>query len=93
MKVVLMAVGVASVTRSMPAGIGVVVPVISCVQAYVAPAVDEGQGTFVLYLPMLCRGWPHVSFYPADGGGDFGGNYFGTGDSVLTRWWGSKDSD
>src|SRR5205823_4601305 len=28
-------------------------------------------------------------FYPADGGGDFGGNYFGTGDSVLERWWGS----
>jgi hypothetical protein len=39
---------------------------------------------------MSCRGWPHVSFYPAGGGGDFGGNYFGTGASVLKRWWGSE---
>jgi hypothetical protein len=31
-----------------------------------------------------------VSFYPADGGSDFGGNYFGTGDSVLKQWWGAK---
>ena len=52
--------------------------------------VKRGDGTFTLVLPMSCRGWPHVSFYPADGGGDFGGNYFGTGDSVLKRWWGSK---
>jgi len=51
--------------------------------------VTRGNGTFTLYLPMSCRGWPHVSFYPSDGGGDFGGNYFGTGDSVLKRWWGS----
>ena len=55
--------------------------------------VDQGDGTFTLYLPMSCRGWPHVSFYPAEGGGDFGGNYFGTGDSVLKRWWGSKETD
>jgi hypothetical protein len=55
--------------------------------------VDRGSGTFTLTLPMSCRGWPHVSFYPADGGGDFGGNYFGTGDSVLMRWWGSKETD
>ena len=55
--------------------------------------VDRGDGTFTLQLPMSCRGWPHVSFYPADGGGDFGGNYFGTGDSVLKRWWGSKETD
>lgn len=55
--------------------------------------VDRGNGSFTLFLPMSCRGWPHVSFYPADGGGDFGGNYFGTGDSVLKRWWGSKDTD
>jgi hypothetical protein len=52
--------------------------------------VNQGNGTFTLFLPMSCRGWPHVSFYPAEGGGDFGGNYFGTGDSVLKRWWGSK---
>lgn len=53
--------------------------------------VDEGEGTFTLFLPMSCRGWPHVSFY-ADGG-SFSGNYFGTGDSVLKRWWGSEESE
>jgi beta-lactamase regulating signal transducer with metallopeptidase domain len=47
--------------------------------------VDRGSGSFTLYLPMLARGWPHVSFYPADGGDSFGGNYFGTGDSVLKQ--------
>ena len=49
--------------------------------------VTRGDGTFTLFLPMSCKGWPHVSFYPADGGSDFGGNYFGTGDSVLKQWW------
>ena len=44
-----------------------------------------------LILPMSCRGWPHVSFYPAGGGESFGGNYFGTGDSVLKSWWGEKE--
>ena len=52
--------------------------------------VDHGNGTFTLFLPMSCRGWPHVSFYPAEGGEGFGGNYFGTGESVLKKWWGSK---
>jgi hypothetical protein len=55
--------------------------------------VEQGDGTFTLFLPMSCRGWPHISFYPAGGGGDFGGNYFGTGESVLKRWWGSKETD
>ena len=55
--------------------------------------VTQGTGTFTLFLPMSCRGWPHLSFYPADGGEEFGGNYFGTGDSVLKRWWGSKETD
>jgi beta-lactamase regulating signal transducer with metallopeptidase domain len=55
--------------------------------------VKEGSGTFTLFLPMSHRGWPHVSFYPAGGGSDFGGNYFGTGDSVLKQWWGSKETD
>src|SRR5258707_8658950 len=41
--------------------------------------VDHGNGGFTLFLPMSCRGWPHVSFYPADGGDDFGGHYFGKG--------------
>jgi beta-lactamase regulating signal transducer with metallopeptidase domain len=58
-----------------------------------ATVVDRGNGTFTLFLPMSCRGWPHVSFYPADGGGVLGGNYFGTGDSVLKQWWGSKEKD
>lgn len=52
--------------------------------------VKKGEGNFTLYLPMSCSGWPHISYYPAKGGGDFGGNYFGTGDSVLRKWWGSK---
>ena len=53
--------------------------------------VDQGEGAFTLFLPMSCRGWPHVSFY-ADGG-SFSGNYFGTGDSVLKRWWGSEETE
>jgi hypothetical protein len=53
--------------------------------------VNEGDGAFTLFLPMPYRGWPHVSFYAE--GGSFGGNYFGTGDSVLKRWWGSNDTD
>lgn len=55
--------------------------------------VNKGSGTFTLFLPMACEGWPHVSFYPADGGEGFGGNYFGTGDTVLKRWWGEKNAD
>ena len=54
--------------------------------------VNRGDGTFTLVLPMSCRGWPHVSFYPADSGEGFGGNYFGTGESVLKRWWGEKET-
>jgi RNA polymerase sigma factor (sigma-70 family) len=58
--------------------------------AYQSTVVNRGSGTFTLFLPMSHRGLPHVSFYPADGGESFGGNYFGTGDSVLKRWWGSE---
>src|SRR3970282_1180561 len=57
--------------------------------------VDRGEGTFTLFLPMSYRGWPHVSFYPSDGGEGFGGIYFGTGDSVLENWsevYGSDDT-
>jgi len=53
--------------------------------------IKKGEGTFMLYLPMLCNGWPHVSFY--GDGGSFGGNYFGTDDTVMKEWWGSKQSD
>ena len=55
--------------------------------------VDQKQGKFTLFLPMSCRGWPHVSFYPADGGSDFGGAYFGTGESTLKQWWGTNEKD
>jgi hypothetical protein len=56
--------------------------------------VKRGSGTFRLKLPMPYVGWPHVSYYPADGGDGFGGVYFGTGDSVLENWsdvYGSDD--
>jgi hypothetical protein len=56
-------------------------------------SVNKGDGAFTLYMPMYIKGWPHVSFYPADGGSDFGGNYFGTGDYVLKQWWGEKATD
>ena len=52
--------------------------------------VTRGNGAFTLFLPMSCRGWPHVSFYGTE---DSGGIYFGTGDSVLKQWWGSKGED
>ena len=55
--------------------------------------VDQKQGKFTLFLPMSCRGWPHVSFYPPDGGSDFGGAYFGTGESTLQNWWGTNEKD
>lgn len=51
-------------------------------------SVRRGEGDFALFLPMSCQGWPHVSFYPNGGGEGFGGNYFGTGDYVLKKWWG-----
>lgn len=54
--------------------------------------VNKGSGTFALFLPMTYKGLPHVSFYPDDGQG-FGGNYFGTGDSVMKKWWGEKKGD
>jgi beta-lactamase regulating signal transducer with metallopeptidase domain len=44
--------------------------------------VSRGTGAFTLFLPMPYKGWPHVSFYPVEGGNSFGENYFGTGDSV-----------
>jgi hypothetical protein len=49
--------------------------------------INKGQGTFSLMLPISVDGWPHVSFYGKSS--DFGGTYFGTGESVLRRWWGS----
>jgi len=49
--------------------------------------IKKGTGDFVLLLPISIEGWPHVSFYGEVS--DFGGNYIGTGDSVLKHWWGS----
>jgi hypothetical protein len=54
--------------------------------------VKRGSGTFTLLLPMSCEGWPHVSFYTDGGGEGFGGVYFGTGDSVLTKWWDNNEA-
>jgi beta-lactamase regulating signal transducer with metallopeptidase domain len=54
--------------------------------------VERGSGTFTLCLLMSSLGWPHLSFYPVDGGESFGGVYFGTGDSVLKQWWGSNEA-
>jgi hypothetical protein len=48
--------------------------------------IKKGSGTFTLLLPVSIRGWPHVSFYGKDDA--FGGVYFGTGDTVLRKWWG-----
>ncbi len=45
--------------------------------------VEKGQGHFTLLFYMWQDGCPHVSFYPAKGGGDIGGVYFGTGSSVY----------
>lgn len=53
-------------------------------------SVKRGTGNFTLFLPMWYKGSPHVSFYSFKKGEGFGGNYFGTGDSVLKHWWGSK---
>ena len=56
--------------------------------------VVRGSGTFMLFLPMKYRALPHVSFCsPERYGASFGGNYFGTGDSVLKKWWRSAESN
>jgi hypothetical protein len=54
--------------------------------------VKRGSGTFTLFLPMSCEGWPHVSFYTDGGGEGFGGVYFGTGGSVLKKWWDNNEA-
>lgn len=52
--------------------------------------VTRSTGTFTLFLPMTHQGLPHISFCSSEKGGEsFGGNYFGTGESVLKRWWGA----
>ncbi len=54
--------------------------------------VNRGTGSFTLFLPMSHKGMPHVSFHSFENGEGFGGNYFGTGDSVLKRWWGTNET-
>ena len=39
-------------------------------------AITKGQGDFELSKTLDCEGYLHVSFYPAAGGGSFGGVYF-----------------
>ncbi|HEY1785973.1 MAG TPA: M56 family metallopeptidase, partial [Pirellulales bacterium] len=54
--------------------------------------VKRGTGTFTLFLPAPFGGFPHVSFCSVESGGaSFGGNYFGTGDSVLKQWWNTAE--
>ncbi len=55
--------------------------------------IDRGSGAFTLFLPMSHKGLPHVSFYSLENGEGFGGNYFGTGDSVLAQWWETQEKD
>jgi beta-lactamase regulating signal transducer with metallopeptidase domain len=50
----------------------------------------RGAGEFTLFLPMTYKGLPHVSFYSTDKGEGFGATYFGTGDTVLKKWWNEK---
>jgi hypothetical protein len=44
--------------------------------------IKKGKGVFSLKLTIHEKGYPHVSFYPADGGEAFGGVYFGQWDSI-----------
>ncbi len=48
-------------------------------------SVNQGKGTFTLFLPLSHKRLPRVSFYSVEDGNGFGGNYFGTGNSVLKR--------
>ena len=59
-------------------------------QSVQSTVVENGSGNFTLILPMSCRGWPHISFYPDNGGSDFGGTYFGNGEFLLKHWWGEE---
>jgi hypothetical protein len=45
--------------------------------------IQKGSGTFSLQKVMNEEGYLHLSFYPASGGSDLGGVYFGEGEWVL----------
>lgn len=40
------------------------------------PVVNKGQGEFTRTFTYQKEGWPHLSFYPAEGGSSFGNLYF-----------------
>jgi hypothetical protein len=45
--------------------------------------VNQGNGTFTVYLYMWGEGWPHLSFYPTGGGSSFSALYFGNGNTLM----------
>lgn len=45
--------------------------------------VNQGSGTFTVYLYLWDEGWPHLSFYPTGGGSSFSALYFGNGSSLM----------
>jgi RNA polymerase sigma factor (sigma-70 family) len=45
--------------------------------------IQRGDREFDLIFAVKTSGHPHVSFYPAEGGEQFGGVYFGNGDFLL----------
>jgi hypothetical protein len=45
--------------------------------------IHQGEGRFSVYLNMDTNGFPHISFYPSEGGNSFAGVYFGMGDSLM----------
>jgi hypothetical protein len=49
--------------------------------------IQQGSGTFTVFLKVEDPGCPHVSLYPAEGGESFAGEYFGTGDSLPPASW------
>jgi hypothetical protein len=44
--------------------------------------VGRGDGEFTLIFSMVCKGFPHVNFYPTDNGSSIASVYFGTGESL-----------
>lgn len=47
--------------------------------------VNQGSGTFTVYLYMWGEGWPHLSFYPTGGGSSFSALYFGNGNTLMRQ--------
>lgn len=48
-------------------------------------AVKRGGGSFNLTMTIVDEGYPHISFYPHDGGSSFGGIYFGLGETLKQK--------